>query len=190
MNAPPPQQRPPSPQDADTSAPEAEGERAQPHPVSATVALLPLMPDPGTPRFEWSTKLLASGAAGPNARYRVRPRITVAHWPGDVDLASRVTDKLVDNAARHGKPFDDGHVLLRLTVLPETEELRIEVDDVDPAFPGFDAVSSNPSHGRGLWWVQHYGGRLSVATKRDDDGCVVGKTVTAVMRSAEGSERA
>ncbi|MBG7704817.1 hypothetical protein HCJ76_43850 [Streptomyces sp. MC1] len=190
MNAPPTQQCP-TPSDADASAPETGDESTHPHPVSATVALLPLMMDPETPRFRWDTKLMANEAAGPNARLRARPRLTVARWSGDVDLAAQVIDKLVDNAARHGKPFSDDCVHVRLTVLSETDELRIEVDDADASFPDFDAiVSGSHPRGRGLWWVQRYGGRLSWEVKRDDDERVVGKTVTAVMQPAGGREAA
>ncbi|MFJ5780390.1 hypothetical protein [Streptomyces sp. NPDC093094] len=136
------------------------------------------------PRFLWSTKLVANDAAGANARLRVRPRLTVVGWAGDIDAAGQISDKLVDNAARHGKPFNDGCVGIRLTVSSKTEELRIEVDDADPAFPDFDKVTS-ASHpkGRGLWWVQHYGGRLSWEPKLHADGQVVGKTVTAIVCS-------
>jgi hypothetical protein len=141
------------------------------------------MTEPQTPRLRWSTKLLANEAIGPNARLRVRPRLTVACWPGDVDAAGQISARLTDNAARHGRPFSDGCIILRLTVLAETEELRIEVDDADPNFPDFDTATSAPPEGRGLWWLQHYGGRLSWEPKRDDDGQVVGKTVTAIVCS-------
>ncbi|MFE5753378.1 ATP-binding protein [Streptomyces massasporeus] len=189
---PPEQQRtiPALDAEAPASAPTTDAAHAhQRHPVSATVTLLPLEPDPDTRRFYWNTKLLANEAAGHNARFRTRPRLTVARWSGDVDLAGQIVDRLVDNAARHGKPFGNGCVLLRLTVLAETDELRIEVDDADPTFPASDAVTSG-SHprGRGLWWVQNYGGYLSWDLKRDDDGRVVGKTVTAVMQPADGRE--
>ncbi|MFF0205942.1 ATP-binding protein [Streptomyces sp. NPDC005017] len=141
------------------------------------------------PRFRWDTRLLANEASGPNARLRVRPRLTVARWPGDIDAAGQISDKLVDNAARHGKPFGDGFIGLRLTVLQATEELRIEVDDADPAFPGFGTAASAPRpQGRGLWWVQQYGGRLTWDVKVDDDGRVAGKTVTAVLHPAGETE--
>jgi hypothetical protein len=140
------------------------------------------MADPETFRFRWTSKLLANEAAGPNARLRVRPRLAWVGWAGDIDAAGQISDKLIDNAIRHGRPFNDGCVGICLTVLPETEELRIEVDDADPAFPDFDQVTSaDHPQGRGLWWVQHYGGRLAWEPKLDDDGKVVGKTVTAIM---------
>jgi hypothetical protein len=152
------------------------------------VLLLPLE-EQEMPRYRWETKLLANAAAGPNARLRVRPRLTVARWPGNVDVAARITDKLVDNAANHGNPFSDGCVGLRLTVLPNTEELLIEVDDDNPDFPNFAAVTSaDHPNGRGLWWVKHYRAELSWDEKRDGDGMVVGKTVKALVPPSWGEK--
>ncbi|MET9735847.1 hypothetical protein ABZZ79_36055 [Streptomyces sp. NPDC006458] len=149
------------------------------------------MMEPEMPRFRWETRLLVSEASGPNARLRVRPRLTVARWPGDVDAAGQISAKLADNAARHGTPFADGCMGLRMTVLPDTEELRIEVDDAEPFFPGFHAATCTSSlQGSGLWWVRHHGGLLSWDVKLDDDGRVMGKTVTAVLRPAGETEQA
>jgi hypothetical protein len=148
------------------------------------------MVEPEVPRFRWTSKLLANEASGPNARLRVRPRLTAVYWPGDIDGAGQISDKLVDNAARHGRPFVDGCVSLRLTVLRETEELRIEVDDANPHFPDFDTATSTAQEGRGLWWVQHYGAHLSWDVKPDDRGRVVGKTVTAVLYPASEGDQA
>ncbi|MGW3152082.1 hypothetical protein ACWDG1_47390, partial [Streptomyces sp. NPDC001177] len=103
--------------------------------MKATVILLPLQQEDETePRYKWATRLAATEAAGPNARLRVRTRLTVARWPGNIDAASRVADKLVDNAFRHAKPFGpgEGSIDLRLTVLAGTDELLIEVDDALP----------------------------------------------------------
>ncbi|MFJ8086228.1 hypothetical protein ACIQ6Y_37365 [Streptomyces sp. NPDC096205] len=158
--------------------------------MSATVVLLALQDEPEEmPRYQWGTKLLANAAAGPDARLRVRPRLTMARWAGDVDAAGQVSDKLVHNAAHHGKSFSDGCIDLRLTVHTETEVLRIEADDADPAFADFDMATSTPPHGSGLWWVQHYGAHLSWDVKRDEDGRVVGKTVTAILHpTGEGDQ--
>ncbi|WP_251096666.1 hypothetical protein [Streptomyces sp. Caat 7-52] len=151
---------------------------------------MPLEPEQ-SPCFTWEASLTANEAAGRGARFRVRPRLTVACWTGDVETASRITDALVDNAAKHGAPFNDGCVDMRLRVLPGTEGLHIEVDDADPEFRNFDAVTS-PAHaeGRGLWWVKHCGGQLSWCELRDDAGRVVGKTVTARLRPASEGEPA
>ncbi|MET8454141.1 hypothetical protein [Streptomyces sp. NPDC005209] len=160
------------------------------HPVSATLLLLPLQQEE-EPRFRWQTKLTASEGAGPNARLRVRTRLTVARWPGNIDAAARVADKLVDNAVRHAKPFGpgEGWIELRLTLLPGTDELLIEVDDAAAEFADFNtAVSAEPS-GRppGLWWIRHCQGTLSWDQKTDDTtGNVVGKTVTALLPTTWG----
>ncbi|WP_079189175.1 ATP-binding protein [Streptomyces kebangsaanensis] len=159
-----------------TEAPPA----AEKHPVSATVILLPLQPEE-EPRWAWKTKLRADAGAGPNARLRLRPRLTMAVWAGNIDIAARIADKLVDNAARHGKPFGDGCVGLGLTLFPGTDELLIEVDDAAPEFPDFETVACGAPAGRGLWWVEHYRARLSWDVKKDKDGQVVGKTVQALV---------
>ncbi|MGV9565095.1 hypothetical protein [Streptomyces sp. NPDC003480] len=157
--------------------------------MSATVILLPLQVQDDTeqPRYAWKTRMAANAAAGPNARYRVRPRLTVARWPGNIDAAARVADKLVDNAVRHGKPFGpgEGWVELRLRVEPGTDVLLIEVDDADAGFPRFEeAKSAEPEPEgppTGLWWVRHYRGDLAWAVKQTDEGATVGKTVKATL---------
>ncbi|MFJ9718168.1 ATP-binding protein [Streptomyces sp. NPDC101213] len=150
--------------------------------MSDTITLLAMRDGPETtPRFTWETKLLANAAAGANTRLRVCPRLTAARWPGNIDVASRIADKLVDNAVRHGRPFPDGCVTLRLTVVPDTERLLIEVDDAAPDFPDFDAALAEASGGCGLWWVKHYRARLTWEEKKDGDGRVVGKTVKALV---------
>lgn len=137
------------------------------------------------PAFQWSVSIVAGPAAGPLARARVRPWLTIGHWEGNVDIAARVADKLVDNAINHGEPFPDGTVILRLIVDAETRELFIEVDDAFRDFPGFADVAVQNGHVEGeptgLWWVAHYKGYLSWDVKRDDDGHAVGKTVQAVL---------
>ncbi|MEU1201265.1 hypothetical protein ABZ446_34320 [Streptomyces sp. NPDC005813] len=132
---------------------------------------------------------MASAHAGPNARLRVRTRLTVAHWGGNVDAAARVADKLVDNAYRHAEPFGPGQgwIELRLTVRAETDELLIEVDDATPTFPDFEIAATAEPAGPppGLWWVRHYRGALSWSPKTDDTtGDVIGKTVAAVLPTA------
>ncbi|MEU1457350.1 hypothetical protein [Streptomyces avermitilis] len=123
--------------------------------------------------------------AGPNARLRARTWLTIGHWRGNVDAAARVADKLVDNAVRHGKPFADGCIPLRLIVAADTHELLIEVDDAYPQFPSFDEAANQSGEVRGtptgLWWVAHYGGRLSWDVKRSVDDVIVGKTAQAIL---------
>ncbi|MFH8772041.1 hypothetical protein [Streptomyces sp. NPDC017958] len=161
------------------------------HPVRAPVILLPLQQeDEAEPRYKWATKLTATEAAGPNARLRVRTRLTVARWPGNIDAASRVADKLVDNAFRHAKPFGSGQgwIELRLTLEPKTDAVLIEVDDPLPEFADFEAATTAEPEGSppGLWWVRHYQGTLSWDVRKDDVDTVVGKTVRALIPITEG----
>ncbi|MCX5182626.1 hypothetical protein [Streptomyces sp. NBC_00268] len=149
----------------------------------ARTALLPLMAE--SPQFRWNTSLVANQGAGPNARLRARPWLTVGHWPGNVDQAARVADKLVDNAVTHGKAFPDGCIALRMIVLAGTDELLIEVDDALPDFPNFEQAAALTGEIKGqptgLWWVAHYRGRLYWDTKKSADDVVVGKTVQAIL---------
>ncbi|MDQ0990734.1 hypothetical protein [Streptomyces sp. V3I7] len=153
-------------------------------PTQAAFAPFPLRVEE-QPAWEWSTKLLTNEEAGANARLRARPRLKKRYWPGNADAAIRVADKLVDNAVRHGLPFADGCVPLRMIVCADVRELLIEVDDAYPEFPGFDEavnMSGEPvASPTGLWWVAHYRGRLSWSPKRDEGGVIVGKTVQVVL---------
>ncbi|MFC4507013.1 MULTISPECIES: hypothetical protein [Streptomyces] len=155
------------------------------------MTLLPLEPEQEPP-FTWDTRLQANEAAGPNARLRTRTQLTIANWRGNVDQASRVADKLMDNAVKHGKSFDDDKFPIRLIVLPEEDELAIEVDDANPEFPDFDqAVSRDLAGGpprTGLEWALHYRGRLSWDVITDDAGQVTGKTVQAVLPAIWGGD--
>ncbi|MFF7130448.1 hypothetical protein [Streptomyces sp. NPDC008240] len=162
------------------------------HPVSSTVMLLPLQPEDEPARSrEW--RLTVNAGAGPNARLRARPLLTMWRWAGNVDGAARVADKLVDNAFRHGWPFTDGCIRLRFTLYPKTDELLVEVSDSKPEFPNFDqATTADPvplSPPSGLWWVRHYQGLLSWDVDRDKADHVVGKTVQALLPATwEASE--
>ncbi|MER6678146.1 hypothetical protein [Streptomyces sp. NPDC000983] len=151
-------------------------------PAGVTTALLPLPVE--RPAFNWVTPLVADTGAAANARLRTRPQLTICRWPGSIDAAARVAARLVDNAARHGKPFSDGTVVLRLLAHPDTDELLVEVDDALPDFPGF-AQAAKPSREPrpvppGLWWVSHYGGTLAWDLLKDD-GVACGKTVQAIL---------
>jgi anti-sigma regulatory factor (Ser/Thr protein kinase) len=151
-------------------------------PAGTATALLPLPAE--QPPFRWSTRLVADSGAAANARLRIRPRLTVCSWPGNIDAAARVAAHLVDNAVRHGKPFPDGKVVLRLLAHPDTDELFVEVDDAFPDFPDFAQVANQSPDPRpaapGLWWPAHYRGTVSWDLKKDD-GEIVGKTVQALL---------
>ncbi|MGW7261093.1 ATP-binding protein [Streptomyces sp. NPDC054834] len=153
------------------------------HPVSTTVALLPLQAEEEPMRSrEWS--LTANEGVGPNARLRARPLLTAWRWAGNVDAAARVADNLVDNAFRHGQSFTDGCITLRFALFPN-DELLIEVSDARAEFPDFDlAVAAEPAPQKapsGLWWVRHYQGRLSWRVSWNDEGESTGKTVQAIL---------
>ncbi|MGQ4344065.1 ATP-binding protein [Streptomyces sp. SAS_275] len=146
------------------------------------------------PRFQQSWPLNADTTAASKTRIHLRTWLTVARWDGNVDQAARVAGHLADNAVRHGKPLQPGNlVFLRVFVLPDTNELAIEVEDALPDFPRFadHANQSGEVHGQpgGLWWVPHYHGRLSWDVTKDDSGQVVGKTVQALIPATwDGSQ--
>jgi anti-sigma regulatory factor (Ser/Thr protein kinase) len=142
-------------------------------------ALLPLPAE--RPPFHWVTRLVADRGAAANARLRARPQLTVCSWPGNIDAAARVASHLVDNAVKHGQPFTDGKIVLRMRAHGDTDELLIEVDDALPDFPDFDQVANQIPEPRpappGLWWPAHYRGTVSWDRWPDADG----KTVQALL---------
>jgi hypothetical protein len=149
--------------------------------VSATVTLTALRPE-DEPRFTWSIKLPASSGIRRAARMRARTRLTVSHWPGYVDTAARVAAELAHNAVRHGRPFFDGNIILRLTVDAQTSELVVGVDDANPAFPNFaDAQSQPRGTEAGLAFVQHQRAKIDWHVLQDGTGSVLGKTVQATL---------
>ncbi|NNN38043.1 hypothetical protein HLK59_48630 [Streptomyces sp. S3(2020)] len=139
----------------------------------------------GEPAYRWQDRLKGDKYVGPTARLRVRPRLTVARWPGNADIATRVCGHLVDNVVRHARLFPDRMVPIRLICPSRMGDLIIEVDDALSAFPGFDEIVSQGTDGyppvTGLWWVAHGKGRLAWDLLRDDDGEVIGKTVQAAL---------
>ncbi|MEV6804628.1 hypothetical protein [Streptomyces sp. NPDC051129] len=91
----------------------------------------------------------------------MRIRLESSAWPGDTHTAARVAAELADNAARHGAPFLDGSVVLRLTVLDD-DALLVRVDDALPRFPGFEAVTASLRRRlSGLGLVRYYGGQIT-----------------------------
>ncbi|MFF8932323.1 hypothetical protein ACF1AO_34230 [Streptomyces longwoodensis] len=152
------------------------------HPVYKTVTLLPMDDESAPlPRYQWTTHLLATEAAGRNARLRVRPRLTEARWGGNHDVAMRLAHHLVDNAVKYGGLQLSDDVPLRLTLGPDSEDLVIEVDDAVPDFPDFEAMLDAAPGGTGLGWVKHYKALISWDKRRDDNGQVVGKTVQVLV---------
>ncbi|MFI9755805.1 hypothetical protein [Streptomyces collinus] len=104
----------------------------------------------------------------------------ISDWSGNADVASRVADVLVTNAAEHAGPLDGGEIPLRLLLLPDSQ-LLIEVDDGTPEFPDFHKAQAEAPIGRGLWWVSHYRGRLTYFPLLNDQGKTVGKTVQVLL---------
>ncbi|MEU5181124.1 hypothetical protein AB0G49_13840 [Streptomyces longwoodensis] len=152
------------------------------HPVYKTVTLLPMNDESARlPRYQWTTHLLATEAAGRNARLRVRPRLTEARWGGDHDVAMRLAHHLVDNAVKHGGLQLSDDVPLRLTLSHDHEDLVIEVDDAVPDFPDLEAKLAAAPAGSGLGWVKHYHALLSWKERHDDAGRAVGKTVLVLV---------
>lgn len=155
---------------------------AHQHPVSAIVRLLPLQPD-DDPSLNWSIRLLTNAVAASGARLRMRPRLTMWHWTGDIDCAAHIAYELVDNAVRHGRPFTDGCTELRLALVPETYELTVEVDDALTTFDNFEEATTNratPQRRTGLLWIREKA-QLSWDVLRDDTGEAIGKTVQVVL---------
>jgi hypothetical protein len=139
----------------------------------------------GEPAYQWEDRLKGDEYVGSNVRLRVRPRLTVARWPGNIDVATRVCGHLMDNVIRHARLFPDGMVAIRLICPSRRGNLIIEVNDALPDFPNFDEIVSQGTDGyppvTGLWWVAHAEGRLAWDLLRNDDGEVIGKTVQVVL---------
>lgn len=155
--------------------------------VSATVVLTALQPE-GEARMRWSTRLPANLRIRREARAWTRMRLTMSHWHGDVEAAARVVAELADNAAKHGRPFFDGSVILRLSIAPQTGELLVEVDDADPAFANFEEVQSGSCRSdSGLGFVQWQRAKINWHVSQDDDGTVLGKTVQAILAPEEAA---
>ncbi|MFJ4007385.1 ATP-binding protein [Streptomyces sp. NPDC090023] len=115
----------------------------------------------------------------------------MACWQGDVDAASRVLDKLVDNAVKHARTEGAAPVPVRLYI-SESGILLVEVDDHEPQFADFASVrAGGPTTSGaplgGLWWVQErYKAQLSYYVRIGDDGQLLGKTVQALMKPERG----
>ncbi|GAA3304753.1 hypothetical protein [Streptomyces cinereospinus] len=155
--------------------------------VSATVTLTALQPE-GAARQKWSIKLPANSRIRREARTRTRTRLTLSHWIGDIEAAARVAAELADNAAKHGGPFFDGSVILRLSVDPREGDLLVEVDDANPAFPNFEEARSElRGTDTGLGFLRCQRAEISWHVLQDDHGAVLGKTVQAKLASEEAA---
>jgi anti-sigma regulatory factor (Ser/Thr protein kinase) len=137
-------------------------------PVSAPVPVLrqyPLISLPGDP-----------GAVS-RARTIARSGLTVIGWQGDVNAATDVVARLVDNAVLHGvMPDFTGEEVTVLLSINESGQLVIEVHDPNPKFVDFDAALRG-KQGRGLWEVQRRRAEVTWFTPSD----LSGKTVRATV---------
>ncbi|GAA3073555.1 ATP-binding protein [Streptomyces glomeratus] len=143
---------------------------------------------PDEPVFVWDGSVTATAAAGRNARLLVRTRLTVARWPGDVEDAARIVEKLVDNAVKHTPVGETDKIPVHLYVDSDSQ-LLVEVDDPMPEFPGFAAaVAWHPAKEnekpRGLWRARECGAGLAFRRRRDANGLVMGKAVQALLTGA------
>ncbi|MFH9439204.1 ATP-binding protein [Streptomyces rochei] len=113
------------------------------------------------------------------SRVWTRRMATVLCWSGDVQRAVEVVARLVDNGVRHGIPSNVPAVEVQLTLTLATDEagaLVIDVADLNPAFPDFDAAVRG-ERGRGLQRVTFLGARVSRFLPHEGRG----KTVRAVL---------
>ncbi|MEU0027414.1 hypothetical protein [Streptomyces sp. NPDC006335] len=135
--------------------------------------------------FEQSLRMVAGEDVTPLTRERVWAVLEGGAWQGNISKAARVAAVLVENAVRHGGPFPDGTISLRIAVDAESRELILEVEDAFREFPGFPVAAqcSDVVWGRphGLWWISHYKGRLAWTVKTDQDTQTVGKCVQVIL---------
>lgn len=126
-----------------------------------------------------STELPGDQSAVCGGRMWMRTAVTALCWHGDVLRAVEAITRLVDNGVRHGMPDEVPRHERRLSLvaaLTEDGELLIEVSDLNPSFPDFDAAVRGEK-GRGLWHVARLGARVIRFLPHEG----VGKTVRAVL---------
>ncbi len=113
------------------------------------------------------------------SRVWVRRIVTVLCWRGDVLRAVEAVTRLVDNGVRHGIPSSVPPPEQQLTLSIATDDtgsLIIDVADLNPAFPDFEAAVSG-ERGCGLWQVASLGARVTRFLPHEGRG----KTVRAVL---------
>jgi hypothetical protein len=111
------------------------------------------------------------------ARMWIRTIIPALRWVGSIVQAAEVVARLVDNAVRHGMPdHATTQTFLLRTAVNAAGDLIIDVSDLNPSFPDFDAAVRGEK-GRGLWQVAHLGARVVRFLPHEG----VGKTVRAVL---------
>lgn len=116
---------------------------------------------------ESTIELPADARALHLAPIQTRTHLTILGYCGNITVATTVVSLLMQNAVQHGLLPQPSTEPLRLRLATtEAGSLVIEVRDLTPAFPDFDAAVRG-EHGRGLWgarrlgatitWFQHHG---------------------------------
>lgn len=126
-----------------------------------------------------ATELPGDQTAVFGARIWIRIAVTALGWNGNVLRATEAVARLVDNGVRHGMPAAVPRKERRVSLqaaLTEAGELVVDVSDLDPAFPDFEAARRGEK-GRGLWQVSHLGAQVTQLLSRTGTG----KTVRAVL---------
>ncbi|WP_445016305.1 ATP-binding protein [Streptomyces sp. SAS_276] len=126
-----------------------------------------------------TTELPGDQTAVFGARVWIRIAVTALGWNGNVLRAAEAVSRLVDNGVRHGMPAEvpRNERLVSLEVaLTDAGGLVIDVSDLEPAFPDFEAARRGEK-GRGLWQVSHLGAQVTQLLPRSGTG----KTVRAVL---------
>lgn len=124
------------------------------------------------------TELPGSLRALRAGRRWIRECLPALGWAGSVLDAAEVITRLLDNGVRHGQPDDpSAQSLLVLRVAVSNEgELVIDVTDLNPSFPAFDAAARG-ERGLGLRRVREHGARVEWFLHHEGHG----KTVRALL---------
>lgn len=133
----------------------------------------------GTVILRRTTELHGDRSAVFMARIWTRTTLGAMRWAGDIDRAVETACRLVDNAVRHGTPDNlpvDQQRISLSAALTDTGVLVLDVPDLTPAFPDFDAAVRGEK-GRGLWTIARLGVRIEWFLPHAGDG----KTVRAVL---------
>jgi hypothetical protein len=141
--------------------------------------------DPVTPGalivYSFTTQLPGDSRALHLSRMWTRRIVTVLGWRGDVLRAVEVVARLVDNGVRHGLPDSLLPCEQQLSLRAAIEAagcLVIDVSDLNPAFPDFDAAVRGEK-GRGLWQVARLGARMTRFLPEEGPGKTVRATLAA-----------
>ncbi|MEU8975915.1 hypothetical protein AB0D11_43185 [Streptomyces monashensis] len=113
------------------------------------------------------------------SRVWTRTTLVAMRWAGDIERAVETACRLVDNAVRHGTPDNipvDRRRISLSAALTDKGGLVLDVPDLTPAFPDFDAAVRG-ERGCGLWTIARLGVRVEWFLPHEGEG----KTVRAVL---------